>query len=311
MLRFFKMNGLGNDFALVDARTAPFAPGPDAIAALADRVRGIGFDQMIAVEPPKGAGDAFMRIHNADGGEVAACGNATRCLADRLIDETGRAEVAIETAAGLLAARRADADRIAVDMGVPRLAAAEIPLAAPAPDTTAVPVPAADAFGLPPAVCVNVGNPHAVFFVPAAAAVPLARAGPAIEREPLFPERVNVSFASPRADGGFDVAVWERGAGATRACGTAACAVAVAAHRTGRARERGRPIAIHLPGGRLDVAWRPDGHATMEGPVAFEYAGTIDPVTFAWRRDTAAADRAAPARPVSPRAPSRPPGGGS
>jgi diaminopimelate epimerase len=260
---FIKMHGLGNDFVVLDARAQALPPLSRATArALADRRTGIGCDQVVLIEPSDSA-DLKMRIFNADGGEVSACGNATRAVA--LLE--GRA-VRIETVGGILNAQPGDGG-IAVDMGVPRFEWDEVPLAY-AMDTSALPV-AWDELERPSAV--NIGNPHAVFFVPDCDAVPLERLGPTIELDPLFPERVNVNVATLDSRGAIRLRVWERGAGLTRACGTGACATAVAAMRGGLA---DRQVDVTLPGGTLAIAWGEDGHVTMTGPAAESFRGTFD-----------------------------------
>jgi len=263
-LPFRKMHGLGNDFVVLDARARAIALTPERARALADRKFGIGCDQLISLEPSDKA-DAFMRIHNADGGEVEACGNATRCIARLLMDEAGRDRVVVETVVGLLDCRAAGA-RVAVDMGPARLDWREIPLAR-AMDTLHL-----DLDGDP--VGVNVGNPHAVFFVPDAEAIDVAARGPAIEHHPLFPARVNVEFASVLAPDRIRMRVWERGVGITRACGTGACATLVAAARRGLT---GRKATVTLDGGDLLIEWRQDGHVVMTGPVAESFRGEVDP----------------------------------
>ncbi|WMS44371.1 diaminopimelate epimerase [Acuticoccus sp. MNP-M23] len=280
MTAFLKMNGLGNDFAVVDARTVPFALSPERIASLAPRASGIGFDQFIVIAPPKSAdAAATMRIINADGGEVEACGNAARCVAALLLDETGDPAVAIDSLGGTMTARRGAAGRIAVDMGKPRFDAASIPLADTAADAQALALPGfADRFGL--AACANVGNPHAVFFVPSLAEVPLAEVGPALEHHPAFPERANISFVEDAGPDRLRAIVWERGVGPTRACGTAACAIGALAHRLGRT---GPAVTIELPGGPLSIDVS-SGRIVMEGPFELEYAGTITAGGFV--RDT-------------------------
>jgi len=223
----------------------------------------------------------FMRIFNADGSESGACGNVSRCVAVLLADETGGAASTIETAAGVLRAEATQPDSARVDMGVPKFEWIDIPLAHPVDDTTDVFIGPAgagaaedDVFALGMASVVNVGNPHCIFWVDDAGAVDLARIGPALEQHPLFPERVNVSMAQVDAPNKMTLRVWERGAGLTKACGTAACAVAVAAARAGRAN---RHVAVNLPGGALDIDWREsDDHIIMSGPVAFEHRGEID-----------------------------------
>lgn len=277
---FRKMNGLGNEFAVVDARTAPFRPSADIVMALADRRRGIGFDQLIILEPARSGTGVFMRIHNADGSEVESCGNAARCVADLLMVETGADEVAIDTLGGRLLARRAGRREIAVLFAPPRVGWRDIPLARPLEDTREVAgVAAAEAAGLAPGTAVNVGNPHIVYWVADPDVIDLARLGGAIELDPMFPARVNVSFATVVAPDHLRARVWERGAGATKACGTAACAVAVAAVRTGRT---GRAVTVTLPGGDLAIHWRPDDTIEMTGPVAYEFEGRLDPETGTW-----------------------------
>ncbi|MEO6040287.1 MAG: diaminopimelate epimerase [Croceibacterium sp.] len=260
---FIKMHGLGNDFVVLDSRVQALPPLTPATArALADRRTGIGCDQVVLIEPSTTA-DLKMRIFNADGGEVSSCGNATRAVA--LLE--GR-PVQIETIGGMLRAHPGEGG-IAVDMGVPRFEWDEVPLAY-AMDTAALPV-AWDELERPAAV--NIGNPHAVFFVPDCDAVPLERLGPTIEMDPLFPERVNVNVATLDSRHAIRLRVWERGAGLTRACGTGACATAVAAMRGGLADRR---VDVTLPGGTLGIAWGEDGHVTMTGPAAESFRGTFD-----------------------------------
>ncbi|MBM3558846.1 MAG: diaminopimelate epimerase [Alphaproteobacteria bacterium] len=273
---FLKMQGLGNDFVVVDARARPFAVDAALAHALADRRRGIGCDQLIVVEPPRTADAAvFMRILNADGSEVDACGNATRCVARWLYLEDGQARPSIETNAGLLATEvRAGGATVAVDMGPAADDWRAIPLAR-AVDTLHVPLvrgPLADP------VAVSVGNPHAVFFVPDPASIPLAELGPAIEHDPLFPQRTNVEVVGVESVSRLRLRVWERGAGITQACGTGACAAAVAAHRRGLA---GRHVVVALDGGELDIEWGTDGRVIMTGPAAISFTGSFD--ENAWR----------------------------
>jgi diaminopimelate epimerase len=268
---FIKMHGLGNDFVVIDARRADFALDDARAHAIADRKIGIGCDQLIVMEKPRADGaDVFMRIHNADGGEVEACGNATRCIATLLMRETGGERVVVETAAGLLEARPASGGRVSVDMGKARLDWREIPLAA-AQDTLHVALtmgPLADP------VCTNIGNPHATFFVADAAAIDLAALGPLLEHHALFPERANIGVAELVAPDRLRLRVWERGVGITRACGTGACAAVVAASRRGLT---GRTAEVVLEGGSLTIAWRADGHVVMTGPVATSFHGSFDP----------------------------------
>jgi diaminopimelate epimerase len=262
------MHGLGNDFVVIDARRRPVVLTDAAARAVADRHTGVGCDQLIVVEPADGA-DAFMRILNADGGEVGACGNAARCVASLLLGETGRPSIVIDTAGGRLVAERAAAGKFSVDMGRPRLEWNEIPLAR-AMDTLHVEL----ALGpLRDPVAVSMGNPHAVFFVEDAVAIPIETLGPQLEHNALFPERANIGVAQVQGRDRLRLRVWERGAGLTRACGTGACAAAVAAHRRGLT---GRRVAVAVDGGTLDIEWRPDDHVMMTGPVATSFTGEID-----------------------------------
>lgn len=270
---FLKMNGLGNDFVVVEGRSAPFAPSPGEVRAIADRGRGIGCDQLIAVEP-SAPGDAFMRIWNADGEEVSACGNAARCVGWLLMEASGRATATIETRAGLLHARRAGDRTVSVDMGAPGLNWRDIPLAEEM-DTArielAVGPPTAPILHTPG--CVSLGNPHVVFFTGSAETAPVREVGALIERHPLFPKGVNVGFCEVRDAGCLRLRVWERGAGLTRACGTGACAATVAAHRRGLCR---RQVEVELDGGVLHIDWRRgDDRVLMTGPVAIDFTGSL------------------------------------
>ena len=270
---FLKMNGLGNDFVVVEARESPFRPGPEETRAIADRERGIGCDQLIGIEPSANA-DAFMRIWNADGSEVDACGNATRCVGWLLLEAGGREAASIETAAGLLHVRRAGERLVAVDMGEPRLDWRSIPLAEEM-DTRGIELQVGpiDAPILHTPGCVSMGNPHVVFFVPDAETAPVRQVGPMIEHHHLFPERTNVGFAEIKDRGRIRLRVWERGAGETLACGTGACAALVAAARRGLT---DRKAVIEMNGGKLTVEWREaDNRVLMTGPVALEFTGTL------------------------------------
>jgi diaminopimelate epimerase len=267
---FRKMNGLGNDFVVLDARAQKLALSPEVVQAIADRKEGIGCDQLIALEPSDEA-DVFMRIWNADGGEVGACGNAARCVAALIGGEQGRSQVSIGTESGVLGAAVNDDGSVTIDMGAPRFGWDEIPLATPVPDTREVEIEGAS--GLTPAAMVNVGNPHCLFFVDDIDAYDLARLGPALERHPLFPDRANISLVQIIGPVHLKVRTWERGAGLTRACGTAACASAVAAVRRDLV---GRKVIVTLPGGDLLIEWREsDGHVLMTGPYALDYEGTL------------------------------------
>jgi diaminopimelate epimerase len=268
---FTKMHGLGNDFVVLDARAQPLALDAAAARAIADRHRGVGCDQILILEPPKSAGaQAFMRIRNADGGEAEACGNGARCVAALLMGENGRDAVTIETLGGKLAATKAGELRVAVDMGEPRLAWQEIPLARQC-DTLHVPL-ALEALADP--VCTSMGNPHATFFVPDLAAIDLARLGPMLERDPIFPARANIGVAQILGATRLRLRVWERGDGLTLACGSGACAALVAAARRGLV---GRSAEVILDGGALAIEWRADNHVIMTGPVAVSFSGAFDP----------------------------------
>ena len=273
---FIKMHGLGNDFVVLDARARPLPLNVLRTRAIADRKTGVGCDQLIVLEPATdGRADAFMRIRNADGGEVEACGNAARCVAILLMEEAGRDRAVIETPVGLLAATRRPDGLIAVDMGPVRLDWREIPLAR-AMDTLHLELSLGP---LEDPVAVNVGNPHVVFLVPDAETIPLAELGPKIEHDPLFPERINVEVATRLSDGTLRMRVWERGVGVTRACGTGACATLVAAHRRGLA---GRAATVLLDGGPLLIEWRAgDNHVVLTGAAATSFRGRLDPSVFA------------------------------
>jgi len=273
-LKFRKMNGLGNDFVVVDARSRAVELTPEAVRAIADRKEGIGCDQLIALQPSTKA-DVFMRIWNADGGEVAACGNAARCVAGLIAEEQGRPQVTIETEDQVLGAAVAGDGSITIDMGVPRLAWDEIPLAEPFHDTRRIELQAGpiDAPVLHSPAVVNVGNPHALFFVDDVEAIDLGRIGPMLEHHPLFPERANISVVQVLSPEHVKICTWERGAGLTRACGTAACASAVAAIRRDLT---GRKVKVTLPGGDLVIEWREsDGHVLMTGPYALDFEGML------------------------------------
>jgi len=264
---FRKMHGLGNDFVVIDARARPVPITARRAAALADRKTGIGCDQLIVLEPSDRA-DVRMRIYNADGGEVEACGNASRAVGLLLADERG-GETRIDTLGGAIVARAGD-HGISVAMGVPRFAWDEIPLAY-AMDTLAMPVAWED---LAEPVAVNIGNPHVVFFVPDTHSIDLARIGPVIEHDPLFPDRINVNVATLTGADAIDLRVWERGAGLTRACGTGACATAIAAMRR---RLTGRRVTVTLPGGPLMIEWDAADMVIMTGPAATSFTGAFAP----------------------------------
>jgi diaminopimelate epimerase len=268
-MRYFKMNGCGNDFVILDARSGGAVRlSNENVRAIANRDTGVGCDQVIALERSS-HGDAYMRIWNADGGESDACGNAARCVGWLLMEEGGAHSRLIETPAGLLRAERAGERLITVDMGRPRLGWEEIPLA------RAMPTERLDfeVGGLAAPGAVNMGNPHIVFFVDDVAATPIESLGPRIEHDPLFPERTNVGFAQVLSRGRMRLRVWERGAGLTKACGTGACAAVVAAHRRGLT---DRAVEVLVDGGSLQIDWRQsDDRVLMTGPVELEGTGEL------------------------------------
>ena len=266
---FVKMNGLGNDFVVVESGSAPFAPTADEARAIGERAAGIGCDQIIAIEA-SGRADAFMRVWNSDGGEVGACGNGARCVAWLIMEAAGRDTARIDTAAGVLEARRAEGGLVTVDMGAPGLGWRDIPLAREM-GTREIDLEIEPGLAAPG--CVSMGNPHVVFFVDDAQAAPGARVGPLVEHDPLFPQGANVGFAQIVAPGRIRLKVWERGAGLTRACGTGACAAVVAARRR---RLVERAVTVEMDGGELQIEWRrSDRHVLMTGPVAVEFTGRL------------------------------------
>lgn len=274
--KFRKMNGLGNDFVIFDLRADDYQLTETEAKKIASRARGIGCDQVISIEKPRksaGTAIAFMGIKNADGSPAGACGNAARCVASILFEETGKDRVEFETPSTSIRAH-AVRDLIAVDMGRPKFNWQDIPLAEQTDDTRFVdiklgPIDAPVLWG-PSAV--NVGNPHCVFFVDDAEAQALDKFGPMIENHPIFPDRANVSVAEVRSQHSIRLRVWERGAGITKACGTAACAALVCASRR---RLSARKATITLDGGDLAIEWRENDHIIMTGPVAHEFDGTL------------------------------------
>ncbi len=268
-LPFLKMHGLGNDFVVIDARQNGFNPTKQFLLAVADRRCGVGFDQFCLLLKPRSAkADVFLALYNSDGSSAGACGNATRCIARLMFDELGRENCVIETVAGLLYAYKESPGLIGVDFGEPKLDWSEIPLAREA-DTMLAPVSSGGFFA---PCCVNMGNPHAVFFVPDVEAVALADAGPKLENHPMFPDRCNIEFAQVLAPDRIRMRVWERGAGITRACGTGACATLVAAVRRNLAARR---ATIVLDGGDLIIEWRKDNHVLIIGPASLSFSGTF------------------------------------
>ena len=270
-LQFLKMHGLGNDFVVLDTRETGVILAPEQVRAIANRRTGVGCDQFIIIEPVRDShADAFMRILNADGSEVEACGNATRCIADLIMEQTGRDHTVIETVAGLLDAFPTKDGRISVDMGPVRLDWREIPLTE-AVDTGSLLL---EVGPLTNPVAINVGNPHAVFFVEDAEAIDLERWGPQIETHAMFPEKTNVEVVQVLPNDQLRMRVWERGVGITQACGTGACASLVAAARR---KLTGRRAEVILDGGTLEIEWMADNHIQMTGPVARSFSGIIDP----------------------------------
>ena len=276
-----RMNGAGNKILVADLRGLPLLPGPEDARAI-HQAPGLDYDQMMVLSDPKAEGAAaYVRIYNNDGSMAEACGNGARCVADRLCRELGVETVNLETPAGRILCERLGPWLYRVDMGAPRLEWEAIPLARPANDTRRVNLgwPDGDALSaLGPASVVNMGNPHAVFFVTDLARVDASAWGARIEVHPMFPQKANVTFAEIDAPDRVTARVWERGVGLTLACGSAACATLVAAFRLDLMERRG---AVHLPGGELVIEWRAaDDHVLMTGPVRFEGERVLDDALF-------------------------------
>jgi len=269
-LPFLKMHGLGNDFVIIDGRKNNFLPDQDFCLRLANRHRGIGYDQLIILSPPQNPeASLLMHFYNSDGSTAGACGNGTRCVARFLFETQNIDKSILETSAGLLPVWRTEDDLISVDFGPPRLMWDEIPLAQNV-DTLNVDL---HIDGLPPACCVNMGNPHAVFFVPDVELIDLNHSGKMVETHPFFPTRTNVEFAQILSPTNIRMRVFERGTGITEACGSGACATLVAASRRQLSSES---ATIHLDGGDLMIAWRsPDKHVILTGPTALSFYGTL------------------------------------
>jgi diaminopimelate epimerase len=278
---FVKMNGIGNEIVVVDLRKAAAKITPDEARAAAQPA-GAPYDQLMALYPPRSPGtDAFIRIYNNDGSEAGACGNGMRCVASLVSDETGKSKMTFETANGVINAWKNDNGLFTIDMGKPKFAWNEIPLAEEFRDTRAIELQIGpiDAPVLHSPAVVNMGNPHAIFWVDDPYAYDLERFGPMLENHPIFPERANITLAHIVSRDHIVMRTWERGAGLTKACGSAACATAVAAARL---RRTDRKVKMTLPGGELTIEWRErDDHVLMTGPVAFEFNGTFDPKIFA------------------------------
>ncbi len=273
-IAFRKMNGLGNDFVVIDAREDKIEITKQRARAIADRKTGIGCDQLIVISNSVFA-DVRMRIWNGEGGEVESCGNAARCIADILLDERQADTVSIETLGGLLLCGRSGDGLIWVDMGAPSFHWTEIPLAEEFHDTTRIELQIGpiDNPALHTPSVVNVGNPHAIFWVDDVEACDLAKMGPLLENHPVFLQRANISLAKVIDEEHIVLKVWERGAGLTRACGTAACAATAAAARKGLT---GRNVVVTLPGGDLQISWREeDDHIIMTGPFSYDFDGIL------------------------------------
>jgi diaminopimelate epimerase len=270
MMPFLKMHGLGNDFVVFDARKRAFALDGAQVRAIANRRTGIGCDQLIVIRRGTGGADAIMEIRNADGSEVEQCGNATRCVARLLMDESGKNRVRIDTLGGTLLCSDADG-AVTVDWGAARTMWDEVPLAQPA-DTNMFELNVDGARHV--ASAVSVGNPHVVLFVDDAEAAPVTTLGPRIETHPMFPAKTNVEFVSVESGERLRMRVWERGVGVTEACGSGACAVAVAAFRRGLT---GRKVEVVLDGGTLTLELREgDDHILMTGPSTLSFKGEVE-----------------------------------
>lgn len=288
-VQFAKMNGLGNEIIVADMRGTSARVTPAAAIALnADPAT--KFDQIMAIHDPRTPGtDNYVEILNSDGSRAQACGNGMRCVVQALAAETGQKLFTFETVAGILSAQEHADGTISVDMGVPRFEWDQIPLAEEFADTRAIELqvgPIDDPILHSPSVA-SMGNPHAIFWVDKDVwSYDLDRFGPLLENHPIFPERANISIAQVISRDALIMRTWERGAGLTRACGSAACAAAVSAARTGRTE---RIVKVTQPGGTLTVEWRGNDHVVMTGPAEWEFAGTFDPATGAWARETESA----------------------
>jgi len=270
---FVKMNGVGNEIVVVDLRRDAAKIEPEEARAAA---KPVPYDQLMALYPPRTPGtDAFIRIYNNDGSEAGACGNGMRCVADIVAKESGKTALTFETTAGILNCWKGDDGLFTVDMGIPRFKWNEIPLAEEIRDTRNIELQIGpiDKPVLHTPSVVSMGNPHAIFWVDDVEAYDLARFGPLLENHPIFPERANITLAHIVSRDHIVIRTWERGAGLTKACGSAACAAAVAAARLKRT---DRKVKVTLPGGELIIDWRADDHVLMTGPVAFEFEGKFD-----------------------------------
>lgn len=284
---FAKMNGLGNDIIVADMRIAADKFSAQAAINLA-RSEETAFDQiMVIYDRDRPDVDYYVEIINCDGSLAQACGNGTRCVAKWLYDQTGQTDFVFNTLGGIIAASYKNDDMITVDMGVPRFAASDIPLAINIADISAIDLYAGDSQNpiVKSPALVSMGNPHAIFWVENDVwTYPLEIFGPEVEKHPIFPEKANISIAQIIAPDELNLRTWERGAGLTRACGTAACSAAVSAARLGKTE---RNVKVNLPGGRLLIEWRDNNHVFMTGAAELEFSGFVDPQTGRWTRDTA------------------------
>lgn len=286
MVQFAKMNGLGNEILVVDMRGRPDSVAPQAAIALAQDDK-TAFDQIMAIHDSRLHGtDAYIQILNSDGSMAQACGNGTRCVVQALSADTGKQAFTFQTVAGIVNARELEDGLIAVDMGAPEFRWDRIPLAEEFHDTRMIELQIGpiEAPVLHSPSVASMGNPHAIFWVKDDVwSYDLEKFGPLLENHPIFPERANISIARVRSQSELDLRTWERGAGLTRACGTAACAAAVSAARTERT---GRQVTVNLPGGPLQIDWQEsNNHVIMTGPAEWEFSGNLDPQTGAWKAD--------------------------
>ena len=271
---FAKMNGLGNEIVVVDFRKSAKQFTAAEASAIAASPRS-HFDQMMVLHAPRTAGtESYVRIYNTDGSEAEACGNGTRCIGWMVARETGKSHFTFETVAGILDVAVTSKERISVDMGTPKFGWADIPLAEPFHDTRQIELQVGpiDAPLIHSPSVVNIGNPHAIFWVARLDVVDLGKVGPMLEYHRLFPERANISLALVKNRQEIQLKTWERGAGLTRACGSGACAAVVAAARK---KLTDRQVTVHVPGGALHIDWRADDHVIMTGPVEEEYVGEV------------------------------------
>jgi diaminopimelate epimerase len=284
-VEFARMNGLGNEIIIADMRGRADRIAPAAAIAL-NGDPAMKFDQIMAIHDPRTGGtDNYVSIINSDGSPAQACGNGMRCVVQALAAETGRKDFLFETVAGILDAHEHADGLISVDMGKPRFGWQEIPLAEEFRDTRMIELQVGpiDAPVLHSPSVVSMGNPHAIFWVENDVwSYALDRFGPLLENHPIFPERANISIAQVTAPDAMTIRTWERGAGLTRACGSAACAAAVCGART---RRTGRTVTVTVPGGPLEIEWRDNDHVVMTGPAEWEFSGTLDPATGQWMRD--------------------------